>query len=58
MAGRLVLDYGDGRPRELSGQCAAVAAVMAVAGVYGLEGLLTHPGLAGLRDHSPTLRPT
>ncbi|EWT06838.1 hypothetical protein N864_16465 [Intrasporangium chromatireducens Q5-1] len=58
VAGRLVLDYGDGRPRGLSGPGAAVAAAMAVAGVYGLEGLITHPGLAGLREHSPTLRPT
>ena len=47
---RVVLDYGDGRPRHLSGLGAARVAVMAVARVYGLDALLTHPGLAPVRD--------
>lgn len=56
--GRVVLDFGDGRPRGIFGPGTAVAAVMAVAGVYGLEALVTHPGLVGLRGPSPLLERT
>ncbi len=48
-AGHVVLDFGDGRPRLLSGPGAAVVAVAGVARLYGVDALLTHPALAPLR---------
>lgn len=50
--GNVVLDFGDGRPRWLSGPGAAAVAVVGVARLYGLERMLTHPALAPLR-HDP-----
>jgi hypothetical protein len=49
-AGHVVLDYGDGRPRALSGEAAPVIAVAAVAAAYGVEGLATHEAIAPLRS--------
>lgn len=49
-AGHVVLDFGDGRPRLLSGPGAAVVAVAGVARLYGVEAMLTHPALAPLRQ--------
>jgi hypothetical protein len=46
---RVVLDFGDGRPRLLLGPSAAVMAVAGVAALYGPGALATHPGLAPLR---------
>lgn len=54
---RVVLDYGDGRPRALSGPAVPAVAVMAVAQLYGFEALATHPGIAPLRQPAPSLRP-
>jgi len=48
-AGYVVLDFGDGRPRLLSGPGAGVVAVAGVARLYGVDALLTHPALAPLR---------
>lgn len=48
-AGHVVLDFGDGRTRLLSGPAAAVVAVAGVAQLYGIPALVTHPGLASLR---------
>jgi hypothetical protein len=45
----VTLDYGDGRPRLLSGTASPIIAVAAIACVYGVEALLSHPGLAPLR---------
>ena len=50
-AGYVVLDFGDGRPRSLSGPGAPVVAVAGVARLYGPEAMLTHPALAPLRRH-------
>ncbi len=49
VAGHVVLDYGDGRPRSLSGEGAGVVAVMAVAQAYGVAALTTHAAIAPLR---------
>lgn len=49
-AGRVVLDYGDGRPRSLSGPGVTAIAVAGVASLYGIRALLTHPGLEPLRQ--------
>jgi hypothetical protein len=54
--GRVVLDYGDGRPRAVSGPAVPAVAVMAVASLYGFEALATHPGIAPLRQHASALR--
>jgi hypothetical protein len=48
-AEHIVLDYGDGQPIALSGAEVAPAAVACVAFVYGLEAMLTHPGMVPLR---------
>ena len=45
----VVLDFGDGLPRLLSGPSAAVMAVAGVAALYGPEALAMHPALAPLR---------
>lgn len=50
VAGHVVLDYGDGRPRALSGDAVPVVAVAAVAAAYGLEALTTHEAIAPLRS--------
>ena len=48
-AGYVVLDFGDGRPRSISGRGAAAVAVAGVARLYGTAALLTHPALEPLR---------
>jgi len=48
-ADHVVLDFGDGQPRLLSGPSAAVMAVAGVAALYGPEALATHPALSPLR---------
>jgi hypothetical protein len=48
-ADHVVLDFGDGLPRLLSGPSAAVMAVAGVAALYGPEALTTHPALSPLR---------
>ncbi|MEP7193581.1 MAG: hypothetical protein ABI903_12020 [Actinomycetota bacterium] len=45
----VVLDFGDGRPRSLSGPAVALVAVAGVDRLYGPEALLVHPALAPLR---------
>jgi hypothetical protein len=45
----VVLDFGDGLPRLLSGPSAAVMAVAGVVALYGPEALATHPALSPLR---------
>jgi hypothetical protein len=49
-AGHVILDYGDGRPRALSGEGVALAAVAAVAAAYGVEALATHHAIEPLRS--------
>lgn len=49
-AGHVVLDYGDGRPRALSGEGTPVVAVAAVAAAYGVRALATHEAIAPLRS--------
>lgn len=49
VADHVVLDFGDGQPRLLSGPSAAVMAVAGVAALYGPEALATHPALSPLR---------
>ena len=48
--GHVVLDFGDGRPRLLSGPAVALVAVAGVGRLYGREALLAHPALAPLRN--------
>ena len=48
-AGHVVLDFGDGTPRALSGPGTPVIAVAGVASLYGIGALMTHPSLDGLR---------
>lgn len=50
VAGHVVLDYGDGRPRALSGVSAPIVAVAAVAGAHGVQALATHDAIAPLRS--------
>lgn len=50
VARHVVLDFGDGSPRALSGEGASVVAVAGVASLYGLEALTTHPSIAALRQ--------
>jgi hypothetical protein len=45
----VILDFGDGRPRALSGSGVALVAVAGVARLYGVEALTTHPALEPLR---------
>jgi hypothetical protein len=47
--GYVVLDYGDGTPRMLSGAQVAMIAVAGVAALYGVNGLAEHPALEPLR---------
>lgn len=49
-AGHVVLDFGDGSPRALSGPGTPVIAVAGVASLYGLAALTTHPSLDLLRQ--------
>lgn len=49
---RIVLDFGDGRPCGLFGPQVALPAVMAIARLYGAEGLIRHPSLEPLRDRT------
>jgi hypothetical protein len=49
VADHVVLDFGDGQPRLLSGPSAAVMAVAGVAALYGPEAFATHPSLSPLR---------
>jgi hypothetical protein len=53
--GHVVLDYGDGSPRAVSGPGAALVAVAGVASLYGVEALTTHPALDPLRRMAPTV---
>lgn len=48
-AGQVVLDYGDGRPRSMSGPGVAAIAVAGIDSLYGTRALLTHPALEPLR---------
>lgn len=50
IAGHVVLDFGDGRPRSISGPGSAAVAVAGVARLYGATALLTHPALEPLRQ--------
>jgi hypothetical protein len=45
----VILDFGDGRPRALSGSGVALVAVAGVARLYGVGALTTHPALEPLR---------
>ena len=47
---RLVLDFADGHPCGLFGPQVALPSVMAIARLYGAEGLIRHPSLESLRD--------
>lgn len=49
-AGHAILDYGDGRPRALSGEGVALAAVAAISAAYGVEALATHRAIEPLRS--------
>jgi hypothetical protein len=49
-AGHVVLDFGDGRPRLLSGEAASLLAVAGVAQIYGVPALASHPCLASIRS--------
>ena len=51
-SGYVVLDYGDGAPRLLSGRQVSSIAVVGVAALYGVEALTTHPALERLRARS------
>jgi len=48
-AGHVLLDFGDGEPRAISGAASTSVAVSAVALVYGVDGLLAHRSLDSLR---------
>jgi len=50
-AEHIILDFGDGKPVNLSGPLVAPVAVVGIASVYGTEAMLTHPGLARIRTH-------
>jgi hypothetical protein len=45
----VILDYGDGNPRCLSGPTVPVIAVAGIAGIYGVGAMLRHPAMASLR---------
>ncbi|KGN40837.1 hypothetical protein N801_11015 [Knoellia aerolata DSM 18566] len=55
-AGHVVLDYGDGRPRQIAGPAAAVVAVAGINAIYGTEALIRHPSLEPLRAHETPSR--
>jgi hypothetical protein len=48
-AEHIVLDFGDGQPVCMSGAQVRAVAVVGIAAIYGMEGMLTHPSLAPLR---------
>jgi hypothetical protein len=50
-AEHIILDFGDGQLVNLSGPLVAPVAVVGIASVYGMEAMLTHPGLARIRTH-------
>ena len=55
----VILDYGDGRPRSLSGPAVALVAVAGVGRLYGPQALVAHPALAPLRhSHGPVAAQT
>jgi hypothetical protein len=54
-AGRIALDHHDGRAGAFIGTAAPVLAIVAVAHLYGAEGLLQHPAIRGLRAPSSPL---
>lgn len=54
--GHVVLDYGDGSPRSVSGPDAALVAVAGIASLYGVTELTTHPALEPLRRMAPSAR--
>ena len=61
VADHVVLDFGDGLPRLLSGPSAAVMAVAGVAALYGPAALATHPALSPIRADryvTQSVRPT
>ena len=49
----LILDYGDGCPRSLSGPDIPAVTVIGITTLYGVEALATHAALAGLRGAVP-----
>jgi hypothetical protein len=51
-AEHIVLDYGDGQPVSLSGAQVAPVSVAAIASIYGVEAMLSHPSLASIRHQS------
>ena len=51
----VVLDYGDGSPRAVSGAGAAQVAVAGIASLYGIEALTTHPALDPIRRMAPSV---
>ena len=53
VAEHIVLDFGDAQPVGLSGAQVALASVAAIASIYGVQALLSHPALAPLRDCRP-----
>jgi hypothetical protein len=53
---RLILDYGDGKPKCLSGPTVAVIAVAGIAAIYGVDAMLRHPAIAPLRVQAGTPR--
>lgn len=50
----VVLDYGDGSPRAVTGPGAASVAVAGIASLYGVKALTTHPALGALRRMVPS----
>ena len=48
-AEHVVLDFGDGRPVDLSGAQVAPISVAVISSVYGAHALVTHPALGLLR---------
>ncbi|SDP18479.1 hypothetical protein SAMN04489867_1664 [Pedococcus dokdonensis] len=50
----VVLDYGDGAPRAVTGPGAALVAVAGIASLYGVSALTTHPALTALRRTAAT----
>jgi hypothetical protein len=54
--GQVVLDYGDGSPRAVSGADATLVAVAGIASLYGVKELTTHPALEQLRRMAPSAR--
>jgi len=53
-AGTVVLDYGDNEPRAFGGAAVWDVGVAAVAGAYGIAGMLRHPALDCLRWVQPS----